>query len=379
MKTHIILLVACSASLLLLQNCNTKNTSSGSEKSAGIAENSTATVSADDIEFEWIQDPAEKAFEVQLPRGWKNDAYIYRVYDLTRNVATSLSPDGNTALFIGDPKMPAYSIPNDLSNQYGSIANQNPLFRYEEYKKADEYLENYVKNKFGKLTNFNITKKTTCPEYIKLIEDQFQENGMKADEITTSRIFFDYDMNGKKVHALLNCTVTLFNTIWMPGVNGISTTGNPASFNEMVFKIVSTVKHNPDWLANEERMRQQRLAKMQADHQRNMAEIHASGQRHQLRMQNMQAANDAHNNSWKQQQNSIDNNHGMFLNMIKEESTVATPTGQTFQVDNSHQKYYINKLDNSYIGTDQYTTKDDLRKLNPNIDPDNYEEAQILR
>jgi hypothetical protein len=343
------------------------------------SETSTKTVSPSEIELEWLKDPVEAAFEVQLPKGWKNDAYLYRVYELSRNVATSLSPDGNTALFFGDPKMPYYSIPTPELNENSPFANLNPLSKYAQYETADNYFEKYVQNKFGKLPGFKITGKGECPEYISLIEKDFTKHGIRADEITTTRIFFDYDMDGKKVHALLNGTVTRYMSIWMPGVNGISTTADPTTFNDMIFKIVSTVKPSQAWLDKEKQMRDQRWAQHQQNMQNQQANMQASYQSHQIRMQNMQQSFDQHNKNWQQQQNAIDHNHGMFLNMIKEENTVSTSSGQTFQVDNSHQKYYYNKSNNTYIGTDQHTTIDDLRKNDPSINPDNYEETQILR
>lgn len=334
------------------------------------------------IKFEWLADPNEHAFDVKLPVGWKNDAYCYRVYNLTRNIATSSSPDGKIVLFFGDPKMPNYIIPTREINENsfgGAFNSANPLSKFKNYKAAPDFFEEYVVDKFGKLPKFKIVKKGECPEYAVLIKKMLDEGGMSALDIATTSIYFDYEIEGKPIHALVNGTTTLFQGFWMTGVNGISTTYDPSTYNEMMFDIVENVKHNPEWLAKEREMQNQRSRQMQIDHQNNMAAINASNQAHQIRMQNLHSSFEAHNQNWQQSQNTIDNNHGQFLNMIKEESTVSTPDGKTFQVDNSHKKYYINKLDNSYIGTDQYTTIDDLRRLNPNVDPNNYEEAQIIR
>jgi hypothetical protein len=52
------------------------------------------------------------------------------------------------------------------------------------------------------------------------------------------------------------------------------------------------------------------------------------------------------------------------------------PSGQAFQVDNSHQRYFVNKNDRTYIGTDSTTNLDDLRSK-IGINPDDYEEVKI--
>ncbi len=112
-----------------------------------------------------VTDPVENAFSIRMPAGWKNEAYLYRVYDITRTVATSASPDGRTVLFIGDPKMPNYIVPDEYFNEQSPLANINPLSKVAQFIPAEEYFENYVNEKFGKLDGFRITGTTANPIY----------------------------------------------------------------------------------------------------------------------------------------------------------------------------------------------------------------------
>jgi hypothetical protein len=47
-------------------------------------------------------------------------------------------------------------------------------------------------------------------------------------------------------------------------------------------------------------------------------------------------------------------------------------------VDNKHERYYVNKLDGTYIGTDNATGLSDLGRTQ-GIDIRNYEEVKIIK
>ncbi|MBL7736818.1 MAG: hypothetical protein JNL51_15270, partial [Chitinophagaceae bacterium] len=63
---------------------------------------------------------------------------------------------------------------------------------------------------------------------------------------------------------------------------------------------------------------------------------------------------------------------------IKGEHTVRDSEGNTYQVDNSQDKYFIDKTNNTYIGTDATKTLDDLREI-MRVNVDNFENVQIIR
>jgi len=48
----------------------------------------------------------------------------------------------------------------------------------------------------------------------------------------------------------------------------------------------------------------------------------------------------------------VDVQHRQFLNYINDENTVQNTSGQTFQVDDGYYRYWMNTVDNTYVGGD---------------------------
>jgi hypothetical protein len=60
-----------------------------------------------------FSDPTEHAFEIQVPSGWKVKGGIQRFSQTNAGAwVTAASPDGKTFVFVGDPSLPMYEVPN---------------------------------------------------------------------------------------------------------------------------------------------------------------------------------------------------------------------------------------------------------------------------
>ncbi len=348
------------------------------------------------VEWMLVTDPVERAFTIQMPKGWHNEAYLYRPYGLDRPLVTTTTPDGQTVIYLGDPNIPNFLDPS------GWMGYTNPMQRVARFVPAEFFFRDYVQGKFGNLPGFRITRTGPSPRY----HQHFVETSRRYNanfHITTVSISFDYTANGEPRHNLINgCTFAL-DAIWMADVYGISTNGDPEQYQDLALKMVTTLLTNQQWQQqkrvmsdqmHEQQMQSLRTSQqiLQSNHQQNMANLHAQGNAHQTRMRNLHDSFDAANQQWmdNQRQNdyqhhqyqnnqaSNDLNHERFLNGIREENTVMDQQGNTFQVDNKHERYYVNKLDNTYIGTDKATELNDLARLK-GIDVRNYEEVKIVR
>ena len=120
---------------------------------------------------------------------------------------------------------------------------------------------------------------------------------------------------------------------------------------------------------------EQTMQGLQQNHRNNMATLHGMAASHQLRMDAIHATGDASMAAYQQHDIASDNNQRGFLNYLTDEHTVATSDGQTFQVDNRYDRYFINKNDNSYIGMKGAADLSNFQGINPN----DYEEAKIKR
>ena len=333
-------------------------------------------------ETETVNDPVEKAFTVSMPKGWHNRAYSARAYDIHRYVVTSVSPNGDTVLYMGDPKLPNFYVPAYANPVTYEFAQANPLISIQDYSPAEVFFKDYTNKKFGKLPDFKLASIEKNEKLSQQMVEQFMKAGLQI-EGSVAEVNFTYTDKGKPMNALILGMTSFTGAGWTVDVYGLSTSGDPQVFKKMVMDMSKTLKMNQDWVnqqnaLHEARMQQMRefSAQMTAQHNQNMANIQASAQRHQARMEAIWAAGDASVNAYYERSAASDLSHQRFLNYINEESTVVGSGGQTFQVDGTYPKYFMKVGDpKSYVGGDSTMDLESLRKLG--LNPNDYQEVKV--
>jgi len=347
-------------------------------------------VRPEDVTYTRVVDSVEKAFALDLPAGWKHDAFLVRSYQLVKPVATATSPDGGTALFVGDATMPYFTKPGHLDPFLERQAIGNPLMKLGPYVPADRFLADHLRRTFGKLEGFRMDPPAASPLYTEAAEASFQRMGRRT-AFTTASIAFEFVASGRRTRGIAHCATMDAGLVWYPDVGGIVSTGDPAAFAEVLRRVVLSSRTDPEWQRREQAVHERRMAQLRQDyenqqvnframnqqHAARMQQISASAAAHNQRMETLTATNDARNQQWASQQASNDAGHERFLNLIRGEHTVSDGSGHVFQVDNSHQKYFVNPTTNTYVGTDSTTSLDDLRRLG--LNPDDFREARIVR
>ena len=347
-------------------------------------------VRPEDVTYTRVVDSVEKSFSLDLPAGWKHDAFLVRSYQLVKPVATATSPDGGTAIFVGDATMTYYTKPGQLDPFLERQAIGNPLMKLGPYVPADRFLADHLQRKFGRLEGFRMESPAPSPLSTEAMEASFQRMGRRT-AFTTASIAFEFVASGRRTRGIAHCAVMDAGLVWYPDVGGVVSTGDPAAFGEVLRRVVLSNRTDPEWQRGEQAVHEQRMAQLRQDyenqqvnfrtmnqqHAARMQQITASAAAHSQRMDNLTAASDARNQQWASQQASNDAGHERFLNLIRGEHTVSDGGGHLFQVDNSHQKYFVNPTTNTYVGTDGTTSLDDLRKLG--LNPDDFREARIVR
>lgn len=330
-----------------------------------------------------MRDPVEGAFTIGMPKGWQNRAYSARVFDIHSAVITTVSPDGSVLVYSGDPSLPQYWTPAHATPVHHDMTRFNPRMKIEAFVPATKYFPDYVQKKFGKLTDFKLISTEADPVAEAKMREAFAAAGMGASKPTAANVSFSYTDNGKPMRALVVGSTTDSGPFWIPTVSGIATTGEPKDYVDMLNAMGRSYVTDPSWQAEQTRKHQAQMAQidefgrqMTAQHQRNMAAIQASAQRHQQRMAAIQASNDASMKAFNDRMASSDAQHRAFLNYINDEHTVSAG-GKSFQVDNSYQRYFVNKQNGTYVGGDVTMDPDKLRSMG--LNPNDYEEAKIVR
>ena len=326
-----------------------------------------------------VSDPVENGFTVLMPKGWRNLAYTARSFDLTRFVLNSVSPDGSTVLFIGDPTAPMYVEPSFPSiNVTRSVVKVQPLMKIARFQPAPVYFPDYVKRKFGGLEGFEMLPPEDDPEALAVNETKMKEEG-SSSSLTATLIRFKYIEGGKPMNGMLSgMTVQHPGThMWSLGIAGISTSGDPAAYREMIFSWIRSFKINPEWTAKQAALHEQRMEEIRQRGREGRQRLQDMANSHQARMNAIQAAGDASMKSYYERSAESDRSHRNFLNYINEESTVASSDGKVYQVSGGYQRYYMHKRTGAYVGGDAHTNLDSLRKMG--LNPDDYTEVKIKK
>ncbi|QXC60806.1 hypothetical protein KSP35_21185 [Aquihabitans sp. G128] len=332
-----------------------------------------------------VSDPVHNAFSIGVPNGWNNLVYSSVEGQVTHEVINSVSPDGKTVLFIGDPKIPSYWNPATANPVTVDFCNKLDFMELKSYSPAPEYMPAYVQQKFGKLPGFQLGSVETDADAEAGLAQAFADRGLAAPGIAIVNLHFSYeDEDGTTVNALIVGTTMDSGDFWSASVLGLSTTGDVATYRPMLAAMTQTEQTNPEWTAQQNARHQQVLAQIDANtaamtsqHQANMAAIQSSAQRHQERMAAIESANDASVAGFYDRMEAGDATQRGFLNYINDENTVATSSGTTYQVDNSYDRYWLNPTTGEYAGGDINFGDAQLRELG--LNPSDYEEVKIVR
>ncbi|MBC8063973.1 MAG: hypothetical protein H7Y17_04025 [Chlorobia bacterium] len=347
----------------------TATTTATEASSTGIAQVTSETV--------LVRDPVENAFTVQMPKGWRNLAYMERAYDITHEVLTSESPDGNTVIWAGDPAQPMFFKPHIPNAQFIAMnIKYNPLMKFSEYIPANQYFTDYTKRKFGKLSGFEFLGVEDDPKGREINLKRLRDSGQSIPiECVITR--FRFKEKGKTMTVMVKGVTGNLEGYWVANSGGISTNGNPEDYHDMLTNISRTYKIEPSWTALQARRNEQAMEEIRRRGRENMQTLQDMANRHQIRMNAIRAQGDASMKAYYERDAASDRSHRNFLNMINEETTVAGPDGKSHQVSNAYERYYMHKRTGKYVGGDAHFDQDSLRKAG--LNPDDYDEVRVKR
>ena len=349
---------------------------------------SAIDASAPTTETVLITDPVENAFTVEVPAGWDSVAYLSSEGSVRHQVVTSVSPDGRTVLFVGDPKMPNYWDPdraNDITRQFAGWLD---LMQLQYYYPADMYFPDYTIEKFGALPDFEMLRTTDAPELVRQVQQEFANAGLGTPEAHAVRVRFSYSTDdGTPMQGLIVGVTINGGDFWQASVQGLATDRTVEEYETMLAAMAGSQRTNPEFTARLQAEHEATMAGIQAEiqamtarHEANMAWIQQSAQRHQQRMNAIWAQGDASMQNYYARMDSMDNTQQSFLNYINEENTVAPiggGTGTTWQVDSGYDRYWMNPDTGGYVGGDINFGESQLRELG--LNPGDYEEVTVIR
>ena len=250
-----------------------------------------AATSPSNIRVEWIQfqDPFEKAFTVDVPKGWTVKGGLFRLgYSDERPMVDFLSPDGTINIRLGDVSIPTYTNPNQFHRE-GEIYDLGAQAHMvvERYRSGPEFGVMYAQARFAK----------TChdPQSDPQASDFSLKEDLPQDPTTPTQVsggqtaFHCVTDHGPRI-AYAYTRTALYGQIWQ-ATAVVSFSAPPedvASVREIVARAVPSFHLNPDWLEYQKRMDAEGLDYQRVRQQGRMRELQAQVQQFEAKMQAMQ-------------------------------------------------------------------------------------------
>jgi len=332
-------------------------------------------------------DPVAQSFTVEVPSGWDSTAFSTGMYSDHRTTVISVSPDASTVLFVGDPALPDYWVPSDPNNQTDAVRSWVDMSEravWSEYQDAGSWVAEWVQGKFSALDGFVMHGTEDLPDDAAQIAQMIAQATGAQVMVTAARASFEYASAAGTMSGSVRGVTFGGPQTWAAQVQGLSTLGNVGDYEPMVQAMSTSLQTTPEWASRQQDFWQGMTARSEAftqqliaNHHANMEWIRTSSVAHQQKMESIWAANDASMASYYQRMDSLDSSRRSFLNYIQGEHTVRNSSGQSFQVAQGADVYYVNPSTGQSLGGDVRFSEQDLVEMG--LDPSDWTLTEIVR
>ncbi len=342
-------------------------------------------------EWQSVADANEGAFTVDLPVGWSHDVRLLRVGPALRRVVRAVSPDGSLRLSLHDPDLPDFYEPSS------GMFVQAGVQQLAGYVGADVFLPQYLSQRFGAAPGFRQGGVQLEPELVQATQQRAVEYGVQL-RCTAASARFGFTDQGRTVEALAFVSTNSFGMSWMADVCALFVTGDGEPDRALLLKTMYSERTSQQWQAGQNQLfanqqainAQQSAAWMnlsQTMHNQRMGDIAAAGAAntaiHEQRVAMGEASTAAFLNRLNQpsagggtESPRLDAQHS-WVNIMREEETVRTASGEDVQVDAGADRYFMDERNRRWVGASGSVDANDFRAAG--LNPDDFQEGQIRR
>lgn len=308
------------------------------------------------VSYARFSDPAEQAFTLEVPEGWRSQGGTSRraSVDLVHALET-VSPDGRILIRFNDPSIPAFALPSPTLNFSGfpegswyspGYGVRNMVRRY---VPGRAFITGYLRQNAGAgLERFEIVEEKDRPDVV----DAFNRiySGLQAYGVQFTQhageAAFRFERGGEP---FVGYGLAVTQVVYMPSMNGgnwnvallllYTSPESEADFVQGVFShMFQSIQWNPQWIAS-----QQQLT-------RDVSRIVS---------QTGQEISNIISDAYWTRQGVLDETSRRFSNAILGTTDVADPeTGRTWKVEAGHNYYWAKPGGDAVVGTETYTRPD---------------------
>lgn len=310
--------------------------------------------------YQTFVDPNEHAFSCEVPVGWKIEGGLTRASSIdARPWVKATSPDNLMVAFIGDDKIPPYSMPTATGMQLGfGVGAKYGGGEVRNYVPARRYVEQYVRNSLKSfISDIQVVEANDHPDIAAAINGTVGATKSEAASIKFTGMYRGIPAVGYYL-ASTKATVAYGTGMWW--VSLLAGELSPADRSQgglsVILHMMQTFKMDPVWkgqsVANAGEVSRQYTAQSQAVSNSIMS-----------RYWSQQAANDANHAAYWGRQAVQDHAANNFSDYIRGTQTVQDPsTGSQYKVNYGPQYHWIDNSGN-VAGTNYSAPGADWRQL----------------
>jgi hypothetical protein len=258
---------------------------------AGPGKEEAAVAGPADAKIEWtsFQDPFEKAFVVDVPRGWTVKGGLFRLgYSDERPMVDIISPDGSVNIRLGDISVPAYTVPQQYHEREGEVYDLGAQAQMivERYRTGPEFAVSYAQARFAKSCR---NPQADLPD-----SDFSARDYLPIDPASTQssggQTAFHCDTGAGPRVAYAYSKTALAGKIWqVPTIVSLFAPPDQiSSARVIVAHMVQSFHLSPEWLEYQKRMDAEGLQYQRARQQQRLADLQIQVQQFASKMQAMQ-------------------------------------------------------------------------------------------
>jgi hypothetical protein len=245
---------------------------------------------ASNAPVEWVkfQDPFERAFTLDVPKGWTAKGGLFRLgYSDARPMVDLVSPDGRVNIRLGDVAIPAYFVPNQLyrEGQNYDLGAQAQL-TVARYRTGQEFAGAYAESRFKAIcANLAARQITADPPVRDFIPDEIAP-------LRTSEGQTEYQCgSGANVKtAYIYSKTALYQGFWL--VHTLASFSAPADevalARAIMLRASESFKLTSEWTAYQKRMDQEALVYQRQRQQGRLRQLSMQVAQFEAKMQGMQ-------------------------------------------------------------------------------------------
>lgn len=241
------------------------------------------------IEWTQFQDPFEKSFTVEVPKGWTVKGGLFRLgYSDQRPMVDLVSPDGTINLRLGDISIPSYTVPQQFHEREGEVYDLGAQAQMivERYRTGPEFAVLYSQARFAKLCRNPQTDAQdsdfSAQDYLPIDTTASQSSGgqtaFRCESGAGARVAYAY------------AKTTLSGKIWQVPtvVSFFAPPDQIAVVRSILTHCVQSFRLNPEWLEYQKRMDAEGLQYQRVRQQGRITDLQNQVQQFAAKMQAMQ-------------------------------------------------------------------------------------------